>query len=172
MTAIMDSSAGTVGALAPEDFRSVMSYVPTGVAVVTAMTREGPVGLTVGTFLSVSLDPPLIGFLPARSSSTWPVIAPIGKFCVNVLADESESVCRSFAKSGGDKFEGLDWELSATGSPVLADALVWFDCQYEHSYPAGDHLFVLGRVMDLAVNGGGSPLVFFHGGFRRLTNNA
>lgn len=168
----MDSPIDAAGSLDPDIFRSVMSHVPTGVAVVTAMTRGGPVGLTVGTFLSVSLNPSLIGFLPARSSSTWPVIVPIGRFCVNVLAEESESLCRSFAKSGGDKFEGLNWELSANGSPVLAEALVWFDCLYEHSYPAGDHLFVLGRVMDLAVNGGGSPLVFVNGGYRRLTKVA
>ncbi|MFF0771375.1 flavin reductase family protein [Nonomuraea wenchangensis] len=152
-----------------ERFRHVMGHVPTGVAVVTAMTRQGPVGLTVGTFVSASLTPPLIAFLPARTSTTWPLIVPVGTFCVNVLGEEHEELCRGFARSGGSKFDGVGWTPGeATGSPVISGALAWFDCAFEHSYPAGDHLFVLGRVLGLDVRAQGRPLVFCHGRYQRL----
>ncbi|MDA0646380.1 MULTISPECIES: flavin reductase family protein [Nonomuraea] len=154
-------------------FRQVMGHVPTGVAVVTAMTRQGPVGLTVGSFVSASLDPPLVGFLPARTSTTWPLIVPLGTFCVNVLGEDDESLCRGFARSGGRKFDGVDWTLSeATGSPVISGALAWFDCAFEHSYPAGDHLFVLGRVLDLGVRAQGRPLIFCHGRYQQLATGS
>ncbi|WFE20359.1 flavin reductase family protein [Solwaraspora sp. WMMD937] len=152
-----------------ERFRHVMGHVPTGVTVVTAMTRQGPVGLTVGSFVSASLDPPLVGFLPARTSSTWPLMVPVGTFCVNVLGEEHEQLCRGFARSGGRKFDGVDWRPAAeTGSPVIDGALAWFDCVFERCHPAGDHLFVLGRVRNLDVRAQGRPLVFCHGRYQQL----
>lgn len=152
----------------PEDVRHVMGHVPTGVAVVTAMTRSGPVGLTVGTLTSVSLEPPLVGFLPARSSTSWPLIAPIGRFCVNVLSESNSELCSQFARSGADKFDGVAWHENESRSPVLEDALAWIDCTHEHIYPAGDHVIVLGRVQQMSVRADGRPLVFCHGKFQRL----
>ena len=101
-------------------FRTVMGHYPTGVCVITGLTPDGiAVGLTVGTFTSVSLNPPLIGFFPDKKSTSWPLIGASGQFCVNILASEQESVCRAFAVKGGDKFSQFQWSPSAiTGSPA------------------------------------------------------
>src|SRR3712207_9085160 len=91
--------------IAPETFRRVLGQFPTGVAVVTAMGRDGkPVGMAVGFFTSVSLEPPLAGFFPAVTSKTWPEIEAFGGFCVNILSAGQDSVCRTFSRSSADKF--------------------------------------------------------------------
>jgi 3-hydroxy-9,10-secoandrosta-1,3,5(10)-triene-9,17-dione monooxygenase reductase component len=164
----MDTTTTTGAHFTSERFRHVMGHVPTGVAVVTATTGTGPVGLTVGSFVSASLEPPLVGFLVAHTSSSWPLIEPGGRFCVNVLDEDAEPVCRAFAASGADKFAGLRWRPSRLGSPVLDGSLAWFDCTQESRTDAGDHVFVLGRVHDLWVRAAGRPLVFCHGSFQRL----
>jgi 3-hydroxy-9,10-secoandrosta-1,3,5(10)-triene-9,17-dione monooxygenase reductase component len=165
--ATSDSSVVT-----PETFRRVMAQVPTSVTVVAAMTGQGPVGLTVGTFVSASLEPPLIGFLPARSSTTWPLIVPIGEFCVSVLADGHEELGQRFARSGGPKFDGVRWHPAPSGAPIIDGALAWFDCRFERSFSAGDHWFVLGRVRAMALNSTGRPLVFCQGSLRPLATDA
>ncbi|MDQ0381095.1 flavin reductase family protein [Amycolatopsis thermophila] len=152
----------------PDRFRDVMRHVPTGVAVVSALGPDGPAGLAVGSFVSVSLDPPLVGFFVARTSTTWPRIEPIGRFCVNVLGEDGEHVSRAFAVSGGDKFAGVGWRRSPMGSPVLDGALAWFDCTLHSVSQAGDHVFVLASVHDLSVRPAGRPLIFCHGTYQRL----
>lgn len=152
----------------PDRFRHVMRHVPTGVVVVAATTPDGPVGLAVGSFVSVSLDPPLVGFFVARASTSWPVIEPRGRFCVNVLGEEDEATSRAFAVSGGDKFAGVAWHSSPMGSPVLDGALAWFDCTTHTVTDAGDHRLVLADVHDLSVRSAGRPLVFCHGVYQRL----
>ncbi|KAA9157629.1 flavin reductase family protein [Amycolatopsis acidicola] len=150
----------------PEQFRHVMRHVPTGVAVVTA---AGPLGLAVGSFVSVSLEPPLAGFFVARTSTTWPRIEPLGRFCVNVLGEDGEDTSRAFAVSGGDKFGGVSWRESPMGSPVLDGALAWFDCTTHSVTDAGDHVFVLADVHELSVRNSGRPLIFCHGTYQRLS---
>lgn len=152
----------------PDRFRHVMGHVPTGVVVVAAMTPDGPAGLAVGSFVSVSLRPPLVGFFVAHNSTTWPRIEPRGRFCVNVLGEDDEDVCRVFATSGGDKFADVAWHPSPMGSPVLDSALAWFDCTSNVIIDAGDHRFVLADVHDLSVRPAGRPLVFCHGTYQRL----
>ncbi len=147
------------------DFRQVMARVPTAVAIVAANTSSGPVGLTIGSFVSASLDPPLVGFLPAHASTSWPQVEAAGQFAVSVLGENAEETCRRFAQVGGDKFAGLDWHPSPMGSPVLDDAVAWFDCELEARHPAGDHSFVLARIRSLGVGGQHGPLVFYHGKF-------
>ena len=102
-------------------FRSVLGAYPTGVVVVTAADADGERhGLVIGSFTSISLDPPLVGFFPDRRSRSWAAIAPIGRFCVNVLGDHQEELCRGFAVSGGNKFEGVDWHPApVTGAPMI-----------------------------------------------------
>jgi 3-hydroxy-9,10-secoandrosta-1,3,5(10)-triene-9,17-dione monooxygenase reductase component len=150
------------------DFRQVMAHVPTSVSVVAAMSPDGPVGLTVGTFVSVSLDPPLVGFFPALSSTSWPAVEAAGRFAVSVLGDHAETTCRQLARSGPDKFAGVGWQLSPLGSPVLTDAVAWFDCELERRHDAGDHHFVLGLVHELGLREGNGPLVFCHGTYKGL----
>ena len=101
-------------------FRQVLGHFPTGVTVVTGLAEGRPSGLTIGSFTSVSLEPPLVGFLPAFSSDSWQEIAPSGAFCVNVLADDQVDLCWRFAKESDDRFEGVEWVLApTTGSPIL-----------------------------------------------------
>jgi flavin reductase (DIM6/NTAB) family NADH-FMN oxidoreductase RutF/DNA-binding IclR family transcriptional regulator len=154
----------------PKRFRNVLGHFPTGVAVITATHAEhGPVGMAVGSFTSVSLDPPLVAFLPDRSSSSFPRIRETGSFCVNVLAGDQEPVCRAFATRGGDKYAGSEWTQGPTGSPILTGAVAWIDCDIEDVLEAGDHYIVLGRVRDLQVANQDSPLLFFRGGYGQFS---
>ncbi len=157
-------------AIDPKHFRRVLGHFPTGVAVISGLDPEGkPAGMAIGSFSSVSLDPPLVAFLPDKSSTSWPKIAPSGKFCVNILGAEQEDVCRTFAVKGGDKFAELKWSPAGTGSPRLDGVLAWIDCDVEVIHDAGDHLIVIGRVRELDVANPSLPLVFFQGGYGRFT---
>ena len=149
-------------------FRQVLGHFPTGVTVITARGETGPVGLCVGSFASVSLDPPLVMFCAGKSSSSYPAIEAAGHYCVNVLAENQEDVARVFAAKGDDKFAGIGWRPSvANRAPVLNDVLAWIDCTIEAVHEAGDHWIVVGRVVDLEIGHEGGPLVFFRGGFGR-----
>ena len=145
-------------------FREVLGHFATGVTVVTAMEDGEPVGFTCQAFTSLSLTPPMVALAPAKSSTSWPRIAKAGAFCVNILADTQEALCRAFAVSGGDKFAGVEWHVGSAGTPVLGGALAWVECGLETIHDAGDHELVVGRVRDLGV-GRGSPLVFYRAGF-------
>ena len=137
--------------------------------VITGLHDGGPVGFTVQSFTSVSLDPPLVTICPARSSATWPRLRSSGTFCANVLTDDQEAVGRVFAAPGGDRFRGVGWRPSpATGSPLLDGVLAWVDCRIEAEHDGGDHLIAVGRVLDLGVADGGRPLLFYRGGYGRF----
>ncbi len=165
-----NSRNGLARAADAEWFRSVLGRYPTGVSVVTGIGPDGsPVGLAVGSFTSVSLDPPLVAFLPATSSSSWPKIEPGHKFCVNILAADQEPVCRAFASKAADKFAGLSWRPASSGSPILDDAVAWVDCDLEVVHQAGDHLIVIGRVRDLDIERPTLPLLFFQGGYGKFS---
>jgi flavin reductase (DIM6/NTAB) family NADH-FMN oxidoreductase RutF len=157
-------------AISGERFREVMAHVPTSVCVVAAAHADGPAGLSVGSFVSVSLDPPLVGVFVATTSTSWPRIAEAGTFCISVLGDEHEHVSRAFAVSGGDKFGGVEWDRSPAGAPLLPGAVAWVDCELEAEHPAGDHTFVLARVRDLGAAGEVGPLVFHRGRYVRVSN--
>lgn len=155
--------------LDPARFRRVLGHFPTGVAVVTGLDADGrPAGMAVGSFCSVSLDPPLVAFMPDKASTSWPRFAASGAFCVNILGAEQEAVCRAFAVRGGDKFADLTWKPAGSGSPVLDGVLAWVDCDVEVVHEAGDHFIVVGRVRELDVANPALPLVFFRGGYGRF----
>lgn len=152
-------------------FRQVLGHFPTGVTVITAEGDDGPAGLCVGSFFSVSLDPPLVAFCAAKSSTSYPKIEAAGHFTVNVLAEGQEDIGRVFAAKGDDKFVGVGYRPSpSTGAPVLSDVLAWIDCELDTVHEAGDHWIVVGRVLDLEVGHEGGPLVFFRGGFGRFAS--
>ena len=154
----------------PALFRETLGHYPTGVAVVTAMTREGePAGMVIGTFSSVSLDPPLIAFYPTTASRTFAQLREAPAFCVNVLASDQEPLCRQFATGGGHKFDGVSWRPGTLGAPILDGVVSWVECTYEDVRPAGDHYLVLGRVNELAVERSTLPLLFFQGGYGRFS---
>lgn len=151
-------------AIDPKEFRRVLASYPTGVSVVTALGADGaPVGMALGSFTSVSLDPPLVGFMPDKRSTSWPKILAAGRFCINVLASDQLQVCRRLALSGPDKFRDVEYSLSALGFPVLAGATTVVECELASVTEAGDHWFVLGRVLDLAVVRDAEPMLFFNG---------
>lgn len=143
--------------------RDVLGHFASGIVVITAIGPDGPVGFTCQSFSSLSLDPPLVSFSPSRTSSTWPKIREIGRFCVNMLAVDHEELSAAFARSGTDKYAGVRWSASPSGAPILDGVAAWIDCTVEHEYPGGDHTIVAGRVHDLGADETRSPLLFHRG---------
>jgi flavin reductase (DIM6/NTAB) family NADH-FMN oxidoreductase RutF/DNA-binding IclR family transcriptional regulator len=151
-------------------FRRVLGHFPTGVAVITGIDADGqPAGMAIGSFSSVSLDPPLVAFMPDKKSSSWPKFKDSGHFCVNILGSDQEDVCRTFAISGGDKFAELAWKPAGSGAPILDGVLAWIDCDIDVVHEAGDHWIVIGKVRELDTSSTAMPLVFFQGGYGRFS---
>jgi flavin reductase (DIM6/NTAB) family NADH-FMN oxidoreductase RutF len=144
-----------------------MGHFATGVTIITATDEDGPVGFTCQAFASLSLDPPLVAIAPGKTSTSWPRIVRAGAFCVNVLAEDQEALCRDFAVSGGEKFSGVGWRPAGNGAPVLDGVLAWLECGFVATHDAGDHELVVGSVHDMGVNRG-RPLVYYRGGFGRF----
>ncbi|MDF3293441.1 flavin reductase family protein [Streptomyces silvisoli] len=154
------------------EFRRVLGHFASGVTVITAPGApdkgRGPAGFACQSFVSLSLDPPLVAFMVGRTSSTWPRIAGAGVFCANVLGADQSELCRAFAVSGGDKFAGVEWSPApATGAPLLAGVPAWIDCTIHAVHTGGDHLIVVGHVAALGTprRGAPSPLIFHQGRF-------
>lgn len=163
-----DLGAAGASAFDTSRFRQVLGHFCTGIVVVTASDENGPVGLTCQSFCSVSLDPPLVLFCPARSSTSWPRIKAVGHFCANILAEDQEDVSRVFATRGADKFAGVGWKTGTSGAPMLNGVLAHVDCTLEEAHDGGDHDIAIGRVVDLAMDHEGRPLLFFRGGYGRF----
>lgn len=152
--------------LDPARYREVMGHYPTGVAVVTGRGPDGqPIGMVVGTFASVSLDPPLVSFMPTRSSGTFALMRESPAFCINVLAHDQLELCRSMAVPRADKFDDVAWRSSVHGAPQLDNAVAHVHCTVHDILPAGDHDIVLCRVLDMEVTRPVTPLLFFQGGY-------
>ena len=143
--------------------REVLGHFVTGIVVITAVGPAGPLGFTCQSFASLSLDPPLVSFAPARSSTTWPGIREVGAFCVNVLAAGHEELSAGFARSGVDKFAGVDGRAAPSGSPVLEGVSAWIDCTLWNEYDGGDHTVVVGLVQDLGADPDRQPLLYYRG---------
>jgi flavin reductase (DIM6/NTAB) family NADH-FMN oxidoreductase RutF len=154
----------------PALFRETLGHYPTGVAVVTAVTEDGtPAGMVVGTFSSVSMNPPLIAFYPMSNSRSFATLRNAATFCINVLASDQEALCRQMATGGEHKFDGVDWKPGPLGSPILDGVVSWVECTFEDIREAGDHFIVLGLVQELAVERSTLPLLFFQGGYGRFS---
>ncbi|WP_138904745.1 flavin reductase family protein [Streptomyces albidochromogenes] len=159
----------------PAEFRAVLGRFATGVTVVTAPHTgledpAGPAGFACQSFASLSLDPPLVTFMVARTSTTWPKIARAGVFCVNILGADQGDLCRGFAVSGADKFAGVGYAPApVTGSPLLDSVPAWIDCRVQAVHTGGDHLIVVGRVEALGGSDDGEPLLFHRGRFGRFS---
>lgn len=155
----------TIAPPSPEVFRSVLGHFASGITVITGMRDSQPVGFTCQSFSALSLDPPMVVIVPALTSQSWPPIAQSGHFCVSVLAHDQQSVCGSFARSGTDKFTGVDWKPSPLGSPMIIGACAWIDCRIEATHAGGDHEIVVGAVHHLEADAEREPLLFHRGGF-------
>ncbi len=148
-------------------FRDVLGTFASGITVVTTISNGEPVGMTCQSFSSVSLDPPLVLFVPAKSSRAWPLIQRSGRFCVNVLGADQQSISDQMATKGADKFAGIPWRPGeGTGSPVLEGSLAHLDCTVHAVHEAGDHFVVIGRVQHLETDGAEEPLLYFRGRYR------
>ncbi|GAA1859061.1 flavin reductase family protein [Actinomadura bangladeshensis] len=167
----MSLTAHGTDVIDPARFRQVLGHYPTGVVVVTALDPAGTaIGMTVGSFTSVSLDPPLVAFLPDKGSSSWRALRESGeRFCVNVLSAAQEDVCRAVAMRKTDKFHDIGWHPSPAGNPVIDGAVAWIDCVTEQLHDAGDHHIVVGRVQNLQVSEGEPPLLFHQGAYGTFT---
>ena len=148
--------------ITPQRMRSVLGIFTTGVVVVAALGEE-PLGFTCQSFASLSLEPPLISFSPARTSTTWPRIRDLGRFCVNVLAHDQAPLSEQFARPGPGKFGDAAWTPSAFGSPVLDGVSAWIDCDLAAEYDGGDHTIVVGAVRSLHSVPDRHPLIFYRG---------
>ncbi len=152
-------------------FRDVLGRYCSGVTVVTSMAGGEPVGMTCQSFSSVSLDPPLVMFIPAKTSRAWPAIQRSGHFCVIFLGADQAELSNVMASKGADKFSGLEWTVSKTGSPLLDGVIGYVDCTIHDVHEAGDHFVVIGRVQDMDLKGPGhaQPLLYFEGQYRTST---
>ncbi|WP_395944493.1 flavin reductase family protein [Brevundimonas sp.] len=153
----------------PRTLRDALGCFATGVTVVTTTDEEGrPVGLTANSFSSVSLDPPLILFCLARSSSNLERFRQAEHFAINVLHIGQQPMSGAFARSNAERFEGVVWEAWETGAPILSGSLASFECATHQVVEAGDHLVFIGRVTRARFEPRRDPLLYFRGRYRRL----
>jgi flavin reductase (DIM6/NTAB) family NADH-FMN oxidoreductase RutF len=165
--ALPGRAAEPVATIDGRRFRNILGRFATGVVAITAIDpRTGrPGGLAANAFTSVSLDPPLVSFCVAHTSTTWPKLRGAERLCVNILSAPQREICVRLAARGGEKFAGLEWTASPGGGPVIDGALAWLECSVEAEYVAGDHMIVVARVHRLDRHHDGEPLVFYQGAY-------
>ncbi|WP_460774651.1 flavin reductase [Microbacterium sp. GXF7504] len=162
----MSTSSSTAPAVDPQRaFRDVMGHYPTGVVVVTAVVDDAPIGMVVGTFNSVSLDPPLVSFMPMRTSESYAKLRRAESVCINVFAHDQMQVCRTLASKDPAKFDRVDWSPSPAGVPQIDGAVAHIHGRISQEIEAGDHLITLVAVDDLGIARPVTPLLFFQGGY-------
>lgn len=149
-------------------FRAALGSFSTGVTVVTCPSGRGPLGITANSFASVSLDPPLVLWSPARASRRFTAFAETERYAIHVLGQDQQALCRRFTRSGHD-FAGLDWIEGEDGVPLIAGCIARFDCLRTATHDGGDHAIVVGRVLR-AEHRAGAPLLFSGGRFGRFTD--
>lgn len=152
----------------PGHMREVLGHFCSGVTVITSIDDGGPAGFTCQSFSSLSLDPPLVSFSPARTSTTWPRIRSAGTFAVSVLAAHQDALSDRFARSGTDKFAGVSWTVGLLGAPLLQGAVAWAECRLWAEYDGGDHTIVAAEVLSLEANPAAAPLAFFQGRYHLI----
>lgn len=148
-------------------FRDALGRFATGVTVVTCQSELGPLGITANSFASLSLDPPLVLWSPAKSSRRYQAFVEAERFAIHVLGDTQKDVCMNFTKQGDD-FSTLDWSLGAFDVPLIEGCLARFECTRHAIHDGGDHSLIIGRVETLELREG-SPLIFAKGAFGTLT---
>lgn len=154
----------------PRAFRDALGHYASGITIIAGHDGIEPLGFTCQSFYSVSLNPPLISFSVMSNSSTYPRIRETGKFSVNVLAHAQQALADQFAWKGSDRWAGVAWRMTLERNPVIAGALVWLDCQIHAEHEAGDHLIVIGKVIETSPDDrrGDVPLLYFKGKYRHL----
>lgn len=147
----------------PRALRDALGRYASGVAIVTCATDTGPLGMTINSFASLSLEPALVLWSPAKASSRHAPFVAAPHFAIHVLGAHQMALATSFVSQGA-AFDGLDWTTSAAGVPLLADSLVRFECDLHTQHDAGDHTLIIGQVRHV-LPGAGEPLIFATGRF-------
>ena len=158
----------TPGPDTARDFRTALGQFATGVTVVTCSHNGAPLGITANSFASVSLDPPLVLWSPARSSKRFQAFEQATHFAIHIVEEAQIDLCGHFVRSGTD-FETLDWHTNAAGVPLIDGCLARFECQRHAIHDGGDHAIIVGRVTSAAI-GAGDPLLFAKGAYGRFTD--
>ncbi|WP_042347999.1 flavin reductase family protein [Bacillus massiliigorillae] len=144
-----------------EVFKQIMGNYPTGVTIITTTNENRvPVGLTVNSFASVSLDPLLLLWSIDHRSSSLKAFTECGKFAVHVLAQEQQELCKTFASKHDDRFSTCNWKLSNNGLPIIDGAFGVFECETFKAIEAGDHTILIGEVVDLRVDIEKDPMLY------------
>ena len=147
----------------PAEYRKIFGSLPTGVTAITGMTADGkPMGLVVGTFMSLSLEPPLVTFCVDKGSSTWPQLRSLGRFTANILSTEQLPVCRALSRKGEDKFADIEYTIGEHGTPHITGATAVIDCEVLSEVVAGDHYMIVGGVDSMASSD--AEALLFRGG--------
>jgi flavin reductase (DIM6/NTAB) family NADH-FMN oxidoreductase RutF len=149
-------------------FRNTLGHFCTGVTCMTTLGKAGePIGMTASSFNSLSLDPPLILWSIANNSTSFGCFQVGDAFAVNVLAEGQNDIAMKFAKTGGDKFQGVAVHQGLSGVPLIDGSVVYFECTVDARHPGGDHDIIIGRVRRI-YNIGKKPLLFHSGALKTL----
>jgi flavin reductase (DIM6/NTAB) family NADH-FMN oxidoreductase RutF len=166
-----DGASMTENTFTPDDearaFRDALGCFATGVTVVTIQSDHEPMGFTANSFASLSMDPPLVLWSPAKSSSRFAHYARARHYAIHVLASDQDDMIQRFIR-GGPAFDGLSYHHNAEGVPLIPGALARFECEQHATHEGGDHLIVVGRVLRCA-KAEGQPLVFAQGQYGGFT---
>jgi len=164
------SSDGFPAVAATPDLRTTLGRFASGVVIVASRCEGRPVGLSVQSFASLSLDPALVSLSVSVTSTTWPSIVETGRFCASILAADQGGICRRFATSGADKFAGVAHTPGPlTGCPRIDGALAWVECGIAEVHRTGDHWLVVADVLGVEIEGDADlPLLFYRGEFASL----
>lgn len=158
-----------ITALDAREFRNALGCFATGVTIVTTVDPGGePVGLTVNSFNSVSLDPPLVLFSVGRHAYSLTVLLETEHFAVNVLRESQQALSDRFARAASDKWAGIDFRSGENGCPLLPGVLARLECHSRHAYMGGDHVIFVGEVERMTYDPDGVPLLYFRGGYRGI----
>ena len=157
-------------AIEPSSFREALGHYASGITVIASHIDDEPVGFTCQSFHSVSLNPPLVSFSVMSNSGSYPKIRQAGRFVVNILSDEQVMISNQFARRGTDKWQGVEWQESPLGNPIIVGSLHWLDCEIYAEHAAGDHVIVIGEVKALNVKKAADtqPLLYFKGQYRNI----
>lgn len=154
----------------PSRFREALGHYASGITVIASLLDNEPVGFTCQSFYSVSMSPPLVSFSVMASSYSYPKIRRAGRFTVNILSGDQVEISNQFARRGAEKWQGVDWQVSPLGNPVIAGSLYWLDCEIHAEHSAGDHMIVIGEVKALIKQQRStiSPLLYYKGQYCNL----
>lgn len=153
-------------AFAAADLKKVYGHFATGISIITGRQPNDEVfGLTVSSFQALSLDPPLVLYSVRKGAASLEFLSARRTFGVSVLASGQDWIARQFAERRPDRFANVAWTPGRHGSPLIDNAIAAFECELWGTYEGGDHVIVIGRVMDIATTLEANPLVYFRGGF-------